>query len=181
MTPVPLSLCHLDGTPNKTDKSVLAKLLERTVLQHGEPVAPDVIIIDGFFYLHQLKQLPQKFGQLSLKILHGVTMVHNYKKIFIVFDRYITPSIKDNEHILRQNYDRDFVIKGKVYYLNYYYCYYFYYNVLYQSTDKRNLILFYLTNVESWVSCTSRCTLPTHHDRYAFNICGLMFYRLCDN
>lgn len=104
----------MDGSINKTDKSVLSKILEKNVLDHGEPLSTDVLIIDGFFVLHLLQQVPQKFGQISLKILHSITSTNNAKKIIVIFDQYKSPSIKDNEHLLRQNFVRDYVIKGKI-------------------------------------------------------------------
>ena len=49
LTPLPLALCHLDGTHCKTDKSALMKSLERSI--NSEPPAyTDVVLIDGFFF-----------------------------------------------------------------------------------------------------------------------------------
>lgn len=45
LTAVPLSLCHIDGSMNKTDKSTLLKLLENRI----QSIGPDCTIIDGFF------------------------------------------------------------------------------------------------------------------------------------
>lgn len=115
-TPVPMSLCHLNGIINKSDKSALAKLLEKSVDNHGEPSTITVSMIDGIFLLHQLHQIPQKFGQISSQILHRITRTPA-NKIFLIFDEYCSPSIKDNEHILRDNFSRDFCIRGKINYI----------------------------------------------------------------
>lgn len=112
MTPVPLSLCHFDGTMNKTDKSVLAKILINRVHDHGTPHNTQTAIIDGFFLLHQLKQVPEKFGDISLKILRILAM-NDARCIYLIFDEYKSPSIKDNEHVVRDNFSRDYCITGK--------------------------------------------------------------------
>lgn len=48
ITPVSLSMCHLDGNICKTDKSALMKCLEKEI-QHEHPRHVDVLIIDVFF------------------------------------------------------------------------------------------------------------------------------------
>ncbi|KAL7293067.1 hypothetical protein TKK_0013511 [Trichogramma kaykai] len=72
---------------------------------------PNVVIIHGFFYLTQLKQLPQKFGQLSLKILQEITS-NAAEQIVIIFDKYTQPSIDECQHLLGDTLFRDFIIKG---------------------------------------------------------------------
>lgn len=49
LTPVPLSLCHLDGTICKTDKSDLLKIL-KIQIESTHPPYLDIIVIDGFFF-----------------------------------------------------------------------------------------------------------------------------------
>jgi len=58
LTPVPMSMCHLDGSIFKTDKSVLLKALEKNV-QSKAPTYTDVCLIDGFFLVHCIKDLPK--------------------------------------------------------------------------------------------------------------------------
>lgn len=115
LTAIPLSLCHMDGAICKTDKSVLFKILEKEIKDAGVSNSPevyDVMIFDGFFILHQLKDLPSTFGSISKQILKAFT-ANNSSTIIIVFDRYFTPSIKDNEHILRgQIQGQQFDIRG---------------------------------------------------------------------
>ncbi|XP_077263749.1 uncharacterized protein LOC143898274 isoform X3 [Temnothorax americanus] len=113
ITPVPLSLCHIDGSLNKTVKSVLVKELEKKIEEMELPPSNvDFVIVDGFFFLNTLKEMPRSFGDVSKKILQ--CLVNNSaSRIAIVFDRYFTPSIKDYEHTLRGSVDdKDFYISG---------------------------------------------------------------------
>lgn len=112
-TPVPISLCHLDGIANKPQKSALAKLLERPVDSQGEPSATSILLVDGEFLFHQLHAVPLKFGDISLQILHRITATEA-NKVYLLFDEYWKPSIKDNEHITRNNCYQDFCIRGVV-------------------------------------------------------------------
>ena len=63
LTPVPMAMCHLDGSIFKTDKSVLLKLLEKNV-ESQAPTYTDVSIIDGFFLVHCIKDFPKTFGSV---------------------------------------------------------------------------------------------------------------------
>ena len=61
LTPLPLSLCHIDGSMNKKTKSTLMEELEKSsVLNNQEMV--DVVIVDGMFLLRFLFNLPETFG-----------------------------------------------------------------------------------------------------------------------
>jgi len=80
ITSVPLSMCHLDGTICKTDKSALMKCLEKEV-QHEQPRYIDVLIIDGFFLLHTMKNVPKTFGNISKKLLQMVTQHYKRRKL----------------------------------------------------------------------------------------------------
>ncbi|KAK5650795.1 hypothetical protein RI129_001824 [Pyrocoelia pectoralis] len=113
ITPVPLSLCHIDGSMNKTTKSVLVQELEKRIEDMEQPPHQlDCLIIDGFFFLNTFKQMPRSFGDLSKKILQSLVNTSG-SRVAIVFDRYFTPSIKDCEHTLRGNTDdKDFYIAG---------------------------------------------------------------------
>ncbi|XP_046481745.2 uncharacterized protein [Neodiprion pinetum] len=99
ITPVPLSLCHLDGGIHKTDKSALAKSLEAKI-DHDPPSHADVYLIDGFFILHAMKEVPRTFGNISKKFLQMITKF-SASRIDVIFDQYWYPSIKDNERSLR--------------------------------------------------------------------------------
>lgn len=66
LTPVPFSMCHIDGTICKTNKSTtLLKILEHysdnEVPQHTD------IVYDGFFIFHCMKEIPMTFGNISKK------------------------------------------------------------------------------------------------------------------
>ena len=64
LTPIPLSLCHIDGKINKTPKSTLTKELEKSsVLNNPEMGA--AVIVDGMFFLHLLSGLPETSGFVS--------------------------------------------------------------------------------------------------------------------
>lgn len=113
LTPVPLSLCHLDGSINKTDKSKLVQpLLNREFSDEIVPNTLDAVIIDGFFYLYTLYEFPETFGGISHNILKNLTNI-KAQQIHIIFDTYPQPSIKDHEHKLRENLrEKEFVIDG---------------------------------------------------------------------
>jgi len=98
LTPIPTSMCHLDGTMYKTDKSALMKILEQKISQPNVPPEyPDVVIIDGFFVLHLMREFPKTFGSISTMFLKNITR-YKANRIDIVFDQYFSPSIKDSEH-----------------------------------------------------------------------------------
>ena len=68
LTPVPLSLSHVDGTMLSTPKSALLTYLETK----GTMTTPDEIdaqIIDAVFFLHLHKDLPANFGHIAKYIL----------------------------------------------------------------------------------------------------------------
>ena len=68
MTPMPTSLCHLDGTICKTKKSAMMKFLRN---DSALPTQIDVVIVDGFYF--SMKDVPQLFGNISKKILQILT------------------------------------------------------------------------------------------------------------
>lgn len=68
IAPMPLSMCHFEGGICKTQKSVLMKCLEKGIL-HNPPAHIDILIIDVFFLLHTMKNVPKTFGSISKKIL----------------------------------------------------------------------------------------------------------------
>lgn len=98
-----MSLCHLNGTICKTDKSTLMKYLEAKV-ESQAAISKNVVLLDGFFLLHLIKEVPQTFGKISTKILQIVTNFGN-NRVNTVFNRYFSPSIKNYERDLRNNID----------------------------------------------------------------------------
>lgn len=99
LTPVPLSLCHIDGKMCNTSKSVLLNILEKKCVSEP-PTRCEVKIFDGFFILHLIKDLPVKFGKIAQKIINFF-LSSQAMHVIITFDMYRTPSIKDLEHTSR--------------------------------------------------------------------------------
>jgi len=113
LTPVPLCFSHLDGSLNKTTKSVLFEIFESRTTPSRHPSSFDVNIIDGFFYLHLLVDPPSTFGRLAQHLLIKMCST-TAKRVDIVFDRVVTPSIKDSERDRRTDGERSvpFSING---------------------------------------------------------------------
>lgn len=102
LSPIPLVFAHPDGSMNKTVKSVLYDILDAR-LKTAAPRAIDVLIIDGFFFLHLYgSQLPNTFGKIAQFLLIQLCR-STAKRIDVIFDRYISPSIKDQERDRRSS------------------------------------------------------------------------------
>ncbi|XP_057306368.1 uncharacterized protein LOC130644684 [Hydractinia symbiolongicarpus] len=99
LTPVPLSLGHVDGKMQKTPKVKLLNELEAKV-KTDDPNRVDVNIIDGMFFLHLFVDLPATFGALATFILKRVCASKG-NIIHFVLDKMVHPSIKDCERDLR--------------------------------------------------------------------------------
>ncbi|GFV19510.1 uncharacterized protein TNCV_3664421 [Trichonephila clavipes] len=94
-------MCHTDGSICKTDKAQLIKVFEKKVRKvNQQSLFFDISILDGFFMLHIMKEVPQTFDGISKKFLK---MISQFKspRIDIVFDQYFTPSIIDCERLRR--------------------------------------------------------------------------------
>ncbi|CAH1154920.1 unnamed protein product [Phaedon cochleariae] len=111
LTPVPLSMCQIEGIIHKTDKSALTATLESKVQDHGAPQFIDVKVVDGFFLFHTMKQVPVTFGNVSLKYLTSVCSAYA-SQVLVVFDQYVEPSIKAVERNRRECFSADFFIYG---------------------------------------------------------------------
>lgn len=112
LTPVPLSMCHLEGSICKTDKWALAKCLDTQFEGTRSSLEPDTIILDGLFILQSLKDLPATFGSVSLKLLQHIS---SYKcaRVDVIFDTYSDPSIQDVENARkRSNHHATYKISG---------------------------------------------------------------------
>ena len=102
LTPVPLSMCQVDGTMAHTDKSKLSNILEETVSDHGSPTFVGTHIIDGNFQFHCMSpDQPATYGELSRNIL-VTCLAYKSRRIDITFDTYERPSIKDCERDCRE-------------------------------------------------------------------------------
>ncbi|CAG9812927.1 unnamed protein product [Phaedon cochleariae] len=111
LTPVPLSMCQIEGIIHKTGKSALTATLESKVQDHGAPQFIDVKVVDGFFLFHTMKQVPVTFGNVSLKYLTSVCSAYA-SQVLVVFDQYVEPSIKAVERNRRECFPADFFIYG---------------------------------------------------------------------
>lgn len=101
LTPIPLCLCRLDGTICKTDKSALVKCLE-VKSEDSLPPTTDIYIFDGFFLLHTIPNASETYSKYSQRVLSAITK-NNASEIHVIFDQYITPSIKDYERSIRND------------------------------------------------------------------------------
>lgn len=111
LAPMPPALFSCTGDMLKTNKSTLAKSLKSQV-QMTQPTHIDVEVIDGFYFLYLIgSSLPQTFDKVAELILLKLCS-SNAAEIHIVFDRYLTPSIKDSERQNRQGFDIPYSIKG---------------------------------------------------------------------
>ena len=89
LTPVPLSLCHVDGSMLKTQKSKrMGELEQRNVAT--DPGHVDVTIVDGMFFFHLLKDPPMLLGDISMFILRKVCRIDS-DEIHLVFDCIVKP------------------------------------------------------------------------------------------
>ncbi|GFU43974.1 uncharacterized protein TNCV_1878521 [Trichonephila clavipes] len=101
LTLIPTSMCHADGSICKTDKAQLIKVFEKKVSKvNQQSLFFDISILDSLFMLHIMKEVPQTFDGISKKFLK---MISQFKSpgIDIVFNQYLTPSIKDCERLHR--------------------------------------------------------------------------------
>lgn len=100
LTIVPLSLAHIDGSMNKTDKSSLMRKLESKSIDHTQPVKADVYLIDFMYFLRTMTDLPATFGGIAKVILKYACTYGNI--IHLICDTYSEePSIKDFERANR--------------------------------------------------------------------------------
>ena len=95
LTLVPLSISRVGGTMQKTLKSKMLQELEKRVASNP-PTNVDVTIIDGMFFFHLLYQPPSTFADLADHLLRQVCKLRG-TEIYLVFDKTISPCIKDAE------------------------------------------------------------------------------------
>ena len=69
--------------------------MKSSVLNNPEIVG--VVIVDGMLFLDLLFDLPKTFGFVSRFILRKLCSFFSAKRIDIVFDKILTPSIKNNQ------------------------------------------------------------------------------------
>lgn len=111
LTPVPLALSNIDGSMLKTDKSLLLRHLESLVTSE-KPSSIDATIVDGFYFLHLMPNLPNTFGAVARHLLVKLYYLEG-NEIHLIFDNIQKQSIKDCERIKRHSATNDFfVISG---------------------------------------------------------------------
>ena len=110
LTAVPLSLAHVDGSMNKTDKATILHKIEGMVDSTNPTSAVDITIVDAMFLLHTVQNLPNTYGEIAQLLM--AKLCEYSSRVDIVFDTYLTPSIKDVEHERRSADDAVYTITG---------------------------------------------------------------------
>lgn len=96
LSPFPPALTYPTGEMYKLVKAILAKKLTFSVPNHI-----DIDIINGFHLLHNLgSSVTQTFGKISEFILKKICNT-SASEMLMIFNRYLTPSIKDIERLKR--------------------------------------------------------------------------------
>ena len=105
VTEIPLSLAHADGTPAKTPKANLTKLLEKrqtsSLAETREPIT-DATLLDGGLVLHEvlISHNTSTYGKIVSDIIMKVCSSGG-KSAHLLMDKYVEPSIKDTERLNR--------------------------------------------------------------------------------
>lgn len=111
LAPVPPALVQYNGNMHKTPKAGLAKQFTANI-NPSIPPKTDIEIIDGFYLLNRLgSSVPQTFGKIAEHVLRKICNT-DVSEVHLVFDRYLSPSIKDIERHSRQEVDIPFSIVG---------------------------------------------------------------------
>ena len=93
--PLPWSLSNVDGTPVKTNKSVLAGLLEKGVEQMQAIPEESMWIFDGMAVIQSITRIPSTFSDLANVVFKTILSVSKRApRIDFVTDQYPTISIK---------------------------------------------------------------------------------------
>ena len=112
LTPVTLSLSHVDGTMSKTKKSTLSNTLEMKVITRT-PYTVHETVIDISFFLYLQYNLSSTFGKVA-KVLLSNIMKAKGNVIHFIFDKWISPSIKDSERSYRASVNTNFQVTGSL-------------------------------------------------------------------
>lgn len=108
---MPPALFACTGEMLKTSKSTLGKVL-KSKTKMVEPTHINVEIIDGFYYLHIIgAAIAQTFDKIAESILIKICST-NATEIHLIFDCYLSPSIKDSERESRKEFDIPYKISG---------------------------------------------------------------------
>lgn len=82
--PISFSLCHADGNICKTKKSVITTELLKYQEADVTVENSDIHIIDGFYLLHTLKNVPGKYGKISEYILKKERLIEKWYILFLI-------------------------------------------------------------------------------------------------
>ena len=94
LTTFPLSMAHIDGSINKTEKSKLLRKLEQNV-NSQQPQDIDACAVDAMFLILALKNLPSTFGGLAKQMLSKLCDFAS--RVDFICDSYSSPSIKERD------------------------------------------------------------------------------------
>ena len=100
MSPVPLNITNADGSRRTTDKSKLAKIInKKTTILTEMPAKQNVAayIIDLMALVRVHRSRPNTYEEFTMQIIQS--MSSGYKKVHIVADTYRPTSIKDPERL----------------------------------------------------------------------------------
>ena len=109
LTPVPLSLAHVDGSINKTNKAKLMHYLEAKAV-HTPPTAVSATVVDAMFLLHTQVDIPPTYGGIAERLLRQLCVMS--ERVDFVTDTYQSPSIKDIERDRRGACEAGYSIQG---------------------------------------------------------------------
>ena len=87
MIMVPLSLAHIDGAMNRTDKSSLMRKLEKSRIKSGalDKKNINVCLIDFIYFLQMLSpQLPAIFGEVTTFIIKHACLHADTVRVIIL-------------------------------------------------------------------------------------------------
>ena len=110
LTPCPLSICHLDGSLLKTDKSKLFRMIESTITSIKPPYV-DISVIDGGMLLQNLQTLPPNLPSTYRGLARSILVkacATPQNRIDLLFDSYKIPNLKTFQRRERQFYQSNF-------------------------------------------------------------------------
>ena len=110
LTPVPLSLSHVDGSMKNTPKSKLMKYLE-LLAATDPPKTVDASIIDVMFFLRLDPNLPSTFDGVVRYLLDRISEFEGHILHFVC-DKWVHPSFKDCERKDRDKSKLTYCVKG---------------------------------------------------------------------
>ncbi|KAK3741541.1 hypothetical protein QZH41_002925 [Actinostola sp. cb2023] len=100
--PLPWALANCDGTLKKTNKSSLARNLEKKIASAAEIPQPSACIIDGMSLVQKVQAENKTFAELSEHLLvSALRAATGSARVDVVFDVYNDNSIKNSERVRR--------------------------------------------------------------------------------